>query len=120
MIISPYKVYVFVVDTYKGRDGVMYRLDPEPRAQQFRFCRMTGIARDTISSLLVDLGTACAEITDKALQNLRRRRISVRWNPGVLLRERQDRADRQARTGFELRNNRRGARHGDGSYCRGR
>lgn len=63
----------------------MNRLDPEKRAQAVSalvegnsirsVCRMTGIARNTISSLLVDLGTACAEYQDKALQNLRCRRI---------------------------------------------
>jgi IS1 family transposase len=63
----------------------MNRLDSEKRAQAVAAlvegnsirsgCRMTGIARNTISSLLVDLGTACAEYQDKALQNLPCRRI---------------------------------------------
>ncbi len=37
--------------------------------------RMTGVARNTVTSLLVDLGTTCAEFQDKALRNLSCRRI---------------------------------------------
>ncbi|MGA3172377.1 MAG: DDE-type integrase/transposase/recombinase, partial [Chthoniobacteraceae bacterium] len=37
--------------------------------------RMTGIARNTINKLLVDLGTACSEYQDKALRNLPCKRI---------------------------------------------
>jgi IS1 family transposase len=37
--------------------------------------RMTGIARNTITDLLVSLGAACAEYQDKALRNLTCRRI---------------------------------------------
>ena len=33
-------------------------------------CRMTGVAKNTIIKLLVDLGRACAEYQDKALRNL--------------------------------------------------
>ena len=37
--------------------------------------RMTGVARNTILSLLVDLGWACAEYQDKALRNLGCKRV---------------------------------------------
>ena len=37
--------------------------------------RMTGIARNTINKLLVDLGTACSEYQDKAFRNLSCKRI---------------------------------------------
>ena len=37
--------------------------------------RMTGVARNTINTLLVDLGTACSEYQDKAFRNLSCKRI---------------------------------------------
>jgi hypothetical protein len=37
--------------------------------------RMTGVAKNTILKLLVDLGTACAEYQDQTLRNLPCRRI---------------------------------------------
>lgn len=37
--------------------------------------RMTGVARNTINSLLVDLGKACSEFQDKAMRNLLCKRI---------------------------------------------
>jgi IS1 family transposase len=37
--------------------------------------RMTGVARNTINSLLVDLGTACSEYQDKAFRNLSCKRV---------------------------------------------
>jgi IS1 family transposase len=37
--------------------------------------RMTGIARNTISDMLVELGAACAEYQDTALRNLQSKRI---------------------------------------------
>lgn len=37
--------------------------------------RMTGIARNTVTELLVDLGAACAEFQDQALRNLPCKRI---------------------------------------------
>src|ERR1035441_9587347 len=37
--------------------------------------RMTGIARNTINKLLVDLGTACSEYQDKTFVNLKCRHI---------------------------------------------
>src|SRR2546423_1767139 len=37
--------------------------------------RMTGAAKDTVTKLLVDIGTACAEYQDKTLRNLSCRRI---------------------------------------------
>lgn len=39
--------------------------------------RMTGIARNTITTLLVDAGLACGEYQDAALRNLRCRRIQA-------------------------------------------
>jgi len=40
-------------------------------------CRMTGVAKNTVVKLLVDLGKACAEYQDKAFQNLTCSRIQV-------------------------------------------
>jgi IS1 family transposase len=37
--------------------------------------RMTGVARNTINSLLIDLGTACSEFQDKAFRNLSCKRV---------------------------------------------
>lgn len=37
--------------------------------------RMTGVSKNTIAKLLVDLGTACAEYQDKAFRNLNLKRI---------------------------------------------
>src|SRR5688500_2867114 len=37
--------------------------------------RMTGVSKNTIAKLLVDLGTACAEYQDKAFRNLNCKRI---------------------------------------------
>jgi hypothetical protein len=58
----------------------MNRLDTEKRAQAVAalvegnsirsVLRMTGIARNTITDLLVSLGAACAEYQDKALNDL--------------------------------------------------
>jgi len=63
----------------------MNRLDPDKRVKAIAalvegnsiraVSRMTGIARNTISDLLVDLGAACAEYQNEALQNLPCRRI---------------------------------------------
>jgi IS1 family transposase len=63
----------------------MYRLAPEKRTQAIAalvegnsirsVARMTGIARNTLDGLIVDLGTACAEFQDKALRNLTCKRI---------------------------------------------
>jgi hypothetical protein len=36
---------------------------------------MTGVAKNTVTKLLVDLGRACAKFQSKALVNLRSRRI---------------------------------------------
>lgn len=38
-------------------------------------CRMTGVAKNTVVKLLVDLGMACAEYQDKTLRNLQCKRI---------------------------------------------
>src|SRR4030043_1998238 len=38
-------------------------------------CRMTGVAKNTVVKLLVDLGKACSEYQDKALRNLTCNRI---------------------------------------------
>jgi IS1 family transposase len=63
----------------------MNRLDPAERTRVISalvegnsiraVSRMTGIARNSITSLLVDLGTACAEYQDQALRNLTCKRI---------------------------------------------
>src|SRR5580700_7925888 len=63
----------------------MNRLDPEKRVKAVAalvegnsiraVSRMTGIARNTITDLLVGLGMACAEYQDKALHNLSSKRI---------------------------------------------
>jgi len=37
--------------------------------------RMTGVARNTINSLLIDLGTACSEYQDEAFRNLSCKRV---------------------------------------------
>jgi hypothetical protein len=34
-------------------------------------CRMTGIAKNTVAKLLVDLGTVCAEYHDKHVRNIK-------------------------------------------------
>jgi IS1 family transposase len=39
--------------------------------------RMTGVAKNTVVKLLVDLGTACAEYQDKALRNLPCKRLQL-------------------------------------------
>lgn len=39
--------------------------------------RMTGVAKHTILKLLVELGSACAEFLDGAMQNLNCKRIQV-------------------------------------------
>ena len=38
-------------------------------------CRMTGVAKNTVVKLLVDLGTACARYQDETLRGLTCRRI---------------------------------------------
>jgi IS1 family transposase len=38
-------------------------------------CRMTGIAKNTVAKLLVDLGTACAEYHDSHVRNLKTRKV---------------------------------------------
>lgn len=58
----------------------MNRLPPEKRAQVVRClvegnslratCRMTGVARNTVMKLLVDLGTACSVQLDRAMRDL--------------------------------------------------
>src|SRR5580698_4979970 len=63
----------------------MNRLDPDKRVKAIAalvegnsiraVSRMTGIARNTITDLLVDLGVACAEYQDKVLRNLKCHRI---------------------------------------------
>jgi IS1 family transposase len=40
-------------------------------------CRMTGVAKNTVVKLLVDLGKACAEYQDKTLRNLTCSKIQV-------------------------------------------
>jgi IS1 family transposase len=65
----------------------MNRLDAAERSQVISalvegnsiraVARMTGIARNTITALVVDLGMACAEFQDKALRNLTCKRIQA-------------------------------------------
>src|SRR5947208_2206825 len=63
----------------------MNRLDNAKRAQVVAalvegnsirsIVRMTGVAKNTIAKLLVELGAACSEYLDKALVNLSARRV---------------------------------------------
>jgi IS1 family transposase len=63
----------------------MNRLDTERRCQVVRCLvegnsiratvRMTGVAKNTVAKLLIELGTACAEYQDENLRNLPCRRI---------------------------------------------
>src|ERR1700722_20194026 len=63
----------------------MYKLDAPKRAAVIgalvegasirAVSRMTGVARNTIASLLLDAGAACAAYQDKALRNLPAKRI---------------------------------------------
>ena len=39
--------------------------------------RMTGVARNTVTKLLVDVGAACSEYQDRALRNLSCKRLQV-------------------------------------------
>src|ERR1022692_480050 len=64
---------------------VMNRLTPEKQAQVVAALvegcsiratvRMTGVAKNTIAKLLVELGSACSEYLDKALVNLPCKRL---------------------------------------------
>ncbi len=63
----------------------MYRLDPVTRAKVLSVLvegngiratsRITGVARNSITDLLVDIGAVCGEFQDKALRNLTCKRI---------------------------------------------
>src|SRR5436309_15839261 len=63
----------------------MNRLDSDKRAQVVAalvegnsirsIVRMTGVAKNTIAKLLVELGSACAEYLDKALVDLPCKRV---------------------------------------------
>jgi IS1 family transposase len=65
----------------------MNRLTPGKRAQVIAALvegnsiraavRMTGVAKNTISKLLVELGAACSNYMDRSMRNLRCRRIQV-------------------------------------------
>src|SRR3990172_2381962 len=39
--------------------------------------RMVGVSRNTVTKLLVDLGTACSQYQDKAMRNLNCRRLQL-------------------------------------------
>jgi IS1 family transposase len=66
-------------------NGFMYKLDSNKRAQVLgalvegasirAINRMTGVARNTISTLLMDAGRACAAYQDAVLRNLPAKRI---------------------------------------------
>src|SRR5579862_7787823 len=63
----------------------MNRLDSSKRAQVISalvegascraVARMTGVARETVASLLIEVGAACAEYQDKALRDLKCQRV---------------------------------------------
>ncbi len=63
----------------------MNRLDAARRAQVIRCLvegnsirstvRMTGVAKNTVSKLLVELGSGCASFQDEALRNLKLNRV---------------------------------------------
>ena len=63
----------------------MYKLDADRRAQVIRCqmegnsirstVRMTGVAKNTVAKLLVDIGTVCSEYQDRAFRNLKCQRI---------------------------------------------
>jgi hypothetical protein len=65
-------------------------------------CRMTGVAKHTVLNLLRDLGCACAEYHNKTIRNLRVKRVQCDGNLGILLLERQERSQGQARD-FRIR-----------------
>ena len=64
---------------------IMNKLTPERRAQVVKCLvegnsirstvRMTGVAKNTVTKLLVDLGKACPEYQDKAVRNLTCKRV---------------------------------------------
>ena len=39
--------------------------------------RMTGVAKNTIQKLLLELGAACSEYLDKAIRNLKSERVQI-------------------------------------------
>src|SRR6202795_653885 len=65
----------------------MNRLSPEKRAQIVgalvegnsirATCRMTGAAKNTVTKLLVDLGTCCSVYMDRSLRDLPCQRVQV-------------------------------------------
>lgn len=86
MIVSSLAV-VGIIDTSASvRHNVsMNRLSPEKRVQAIAAlvegnsiratCRMTGIAKNTVTKLLVDMGTVCSVHMDRELRNLPCRKI---------------------------------------------
>jgi transposase len=63
----------------------MNKLDKERQAQVVAVlkegnsiraaCRMTGVAKNTVTKLLAEVGRACSEYQDEAFKNLARKRI---------------------------------------------
>ena len=64
-------------------------------------CRMTGVAKNTVVKLLVDLGKVCAEYQDKAFRNLTCTRIQCDeiW-PFVYAKEKHVPKNKQGQFGY--------------------
>ena len=61
--------------------------------------RMTGVARMTVTKLLVDMGTVCSVYMDRTMRDLTCERVPVRRDLGVRLRQAAERSAREARRG---------------------
>lgn len=57
--------------------------------------RMTGVAKNTILKLLAEVGSACADVQDRVLSNLKCKRIQCGRNLAVLLCQGKERSRRQ-------------------------
>ncbi len=89
----------------------MNQLDPIKRSQVIAalvegascraVSRMTGVARNTVASLLVEIGAACAEYQNRALRNLKCQRIQCDeiWS-FVAAKDRNIPAEKQGQFGF--------------------
>ena len=76
--------------TMRDRSGIMVSMNRLSTAQRKRVvaclvegssirstCRMTGVAKNTVVKLLVDLGTACSIHMDRSLRDLTCERVQV-------------------------------------------